>query len=118
MKNLNSLSRVELKSLLAEEYERWKKIYLEGTNDPSYSDGINANLVRNHIFYYKNLCEANLKEKFALYPEEYYFPEPPELPNNFMAKDRYIPLLNEIMKKSNKLPYKEVFKFDWREAFN
>ena len=116
-KSLTDLTRTELKSLLAEDYERWKRIYTEGTSDPSYSDGINANLIRNHIIYHKYLCEANLKDKWGAYPDEYYFPEPPELLNSFMAKDRYLPLLNEVLKKSDKAPYKDVIKFDWREAF-
>ena len=117
-KDLMSLTRCELKSLLSQEYGRWKSIYFNGASDPSHSDGINANLVRNHIIYYKRLCEDNLKDKWCAYPDEYYFPEPPKLSNDFMAKDRYLVLLGEILKGSEKAPYEEVLKFDWREAFD
>ena len=70
----------------------WVYINGNGCNDPSYADGCNMNLVRNHILYYKNkILEICNREGFAV-PEEYYLPVPPEVDNNFMAnlkqKDR------------------------------
>ena len=49
-----------------------------------WADGVNMNLTRNHIIYYKmrlrELCkDGNL-------PEEYYLPTPPEVDNNYLAR--------------------------------
>lgn len=39
---------------LAEAFERWEYLKEYGGSDPFYADGINMNLERNHIMYYKN----------------------------------------------------------------
>lgn len=66
-------------------FERWKFIRDNGSNDPSWPDGINMNLVRNHILYYKGkIAEICRQEGFEI-PEEYYMPTPPEVDNYFMA---------------------------------
>lgn len=69
------------------EFERWEYIRAHGCNDPFYADGINMNLVRNHIISYKRqlleICET-LNEPV---PEEYYNQTPPKVENNYMCKD-------------------------------
>lgn len=66
---------------------RWEEIKDHGCCDPSWGDGVNMNLVRNHIIYDKRrllkICEA-LQEPL---PEEYYLPLPPEVDNNYLCKD-------------------------------
>ena len=50
---------------LRDSYERWNHILQNGAGDPFWEDGLNMNLVRNHIIHYKRQCEAELL------PEEY-----------------------------------------------
>lgn len=77
---------------IVDSINRWKFINENGCNDPTWPDGCNMNLVRNHILYYKKkITELCGQEEFSI-PEEYYLPTPPEVDNNFMAnlkqKDR------------------------------
>lgn len=67
-----------------QEFARWKTLYTEGGQDPFWSDGVNLNLVRNHILYAQRRCEEELPE--SDYPELYYADVPPEVDNNYMTK--------------------------------
>lgn len=69
-------------------YKRWKLLYTEGGFDPSWEDGMNLNLIRGHCTIYKREIEAILGDKYFLYPDEYYWPIPPEVPSTYMAKKR------------------------------
>lgn len=74
-------------SLAAElraEFNNWNKKYTEGGSDPSWPDGVNLNLIRNHIIYYKSECEEKLAPE--QYPAEYFQPTPPEVDDNYMAR--------------------------------
>ena len=73
---------------LHREYLRWKRIYLKGCNDPNYEDGINLNLARGHIEYYKREIESLLGESTFNYPDEYYWPTPPRVADEYMAVAR------------------------------
>lgn len=42
---------------LIREYEHWEYLKEYGGSDPHYDDGVNMNLTRNHIIYYKNELE-------------------------------------------------------------
>lgn len=70
------------------ELERWKDQYENGCNDPAWSDGVNLNLLRNHIIYYKvkvmEICEQNMIDL----PEEYFLPIPPYVDSNYFAKPK------------------------------
>ena len=66
----------------------WKELYINGCSDPSWEDGINLNLVRNHCIYYKNEIETLCGHNFFAYPDEYFWPIPPEVPSTYMAKRR------------------------------
>ncbi len=63
----------------------WKHINESGSNDPGWPDGVNMNLVRNHVLYYKRkimeICETNNWEL----PGEFYLPTPPLVKQNYMA---------------------------------
>lgn len=65
--------------------QRWKDINQNGCNDPSWPDGINMNLVRNHIIYYKRQLEEICRNTGDDLPEEYYLAVPPKVDNNYMA---------------------------------
>ena len=69
---------------LEQSHEHWKDLYEHGGFGPSWADGVNLNLVRNHMLYYKGKIEE-------LYPEEkrpdiYYEAVPDEVDNDYMAR--------------------------------
>lgn len=59
-------------------------MYENGCSDPFYEDGINLNLVRNHIIYYKGMLEKE-NNLFGL-PDAYYRKIPPEVDIRYMAR--------------------------------
>lgn len=73
----------QLDSQLKEEHMRWNELYEHGGSDPFWPDGVNLNLVRNHIIFYWKEIEENLKEEE--YPESYSIPIPPEVEYGYMA---------------------------------
>lgn len=66
---------------------RWKKIRDSGCSDPSWTDGCNMNLCRNHVISYKRRIREICSETGQPLPEEYYLPTPPEVSNRYMAKE-------------------------------
>lgn len=75
----------EHRDRIIEEREDWKYINEHGCNDPSWPDGSNMNLVRNHILYSRVKIEEICKETCMPLPEEYFLPVPPEVPETYMA---------------------------------
>lgn len=92
-------------------HERWLKIIKDGAGDPFWPDGTNANLVRNHILYFRGECEALLLPKD--YPPEYAeVPVPPEVSNGYMAgKDK--PPIDPEPEKKKPLPLGQLSLFDF-----
>ncbi len=77
---------------ISSSFERWTFIKDNGCNDPSWADGVNMNLIRNHILYFKQkILDVCYENNFQI-PQEYYIPTPPEVDNNYMSnleqKDR------------------------------
>ncbi len=79
------------------ELERWNAIRKNGSNDPFWPDGVNLNLVRNHIIYanrrLKELSSAPVQlsmfsdcERLIDDGSVDLVPLPPEAPNDFMAR--------------------------------
>lgn len=69
------------------EYSHWLHIRENGCRDPYWTDGVNMNLTRNHIRYYKANIARLCEEKGLLLPDEYFAtPTPPEVENTYMAK--------------------------------
>ena len=101
---------------LFDSYRRWKKIFTEGCSDPNWRDGVNIDLVRNHINSYKRQIEGLLLGRFYEYPDSYWYPDPVRLPYDFMAVDRKIIQEDSIAKANNTLSYDEVMFFDWGEV--
>ena len=85
----------QLAEVLRESHDLWKRLRQNGGNDPFWTDGVNLNLVRNHIIYGRRLCEEELQPED--YPEEYSFCIPEEVPNNLMVKG------DEIREKADSL---------------
>ena len=69
---------------LADTYARWEHLYKYGGQDPSWSDGTNLHLVRNHTIYYKKMIENTMQPEE--YPEIYYRNLPPEVSRDYMAR--------------------------------
>ena len=80
--------------------ERWHFIHDNGCSDPFWPDGVNMNLKRNHIIYdLRELAKLDCKPRqlslFEVSVECIANSDvmqdsriPPEVPNNWMAKDR------------------------------
>lgn len=74
---------------IRKELAHWKDLNENGGSDPFYEDGINMELTRNHIIWYRRKCEEELDPDH--YPEEYYLEIPPEVDRHYMAKASEIP---------------------------
>lgn len=68
---------------LEKAYAHWQRLYENGGSDPTWPDGVNLDLVRNHIIYFK----GQIEETCPLYmADELYLRElPPEVDQNYMA---------------------------------
>ena len=73
---------------LQDSFDRWDDLNEYGGQDPFWSDGVNMNLERNHIIYYKNQMED--KYGSGEYPDIYYRDTPPEVSSDFMANPEQI----------------------------
>lgn len=71
---------------LRKEYGRWKELFCQGGQDPFWPDGVNLNLVRNHII----ACRTALEQEGGTMPEEYVWSVPPEVPTDYMARGKEI----------------------------
>lgn len=110
---------MDLEAILMSDYSRWKHIFEFGCSDPSWCDGVNINIVRNHILYDKKVVEEVLKDNYIAYPDIYFYPDPVELPNDFMAVDRNLGCLGKILTANKNMCYSEAIqftKFDWSEV--
>ena len=70
---------------LESSYAEWDKLFTEGGSDPFYTDGVNLELVRNHIIYYKEQLAKQENSLIGL-PNAYYRELPPEIDPNYMAR--------------------------------
>ena len=116
-----TLKRIE--KCITDEYTFWKEIYDGLYFDVDVKDGLNLNIVRNNILLEKIRCEETLGDELYLYPDSYFFPIPEILPEDFVVSTKKLPLpLMGIVLFASKNPpnppYKEMMKFDWKEAFN
>lgn len=69
---------------LIEAHSHWKQIYENGCSDPFCEDGVNLNLVRNHIIGYRSKLEES-PSLFGL-PDVYHKEIPPKVDNHYMAR--------------------------------
>lgn len=90
-------SKDEILQEIERDFARWDQIMKEGCADPSWPDGVNLNLKRNHIIYgYRKLLDATTAQiQLSLFEAGFDLqglrPVPPEVPQNFMVKDgKYI----------------------------
>lgn len=80
------MKKIDYRAELKEEYARWKRLFCQGGQDPFWPDGVNLNLIRNHI----TACRAALEQEDKTVPEEYGWLLPPEVPPDYMARGKEI----------------------------
>lgn len=86
---------------LKEDFLRWEHLSQYGGSDPFWSDGVNMNLVRNHIIYHKRELEKAALSNENL-PEIYYRELPPEVDENYYVnsgriRDEAIKILDKYL---------------------
>ena len=113
-----STTLMEINKCILDEYTFWREIYEGVYSDLDVKDGVNLNIVRNHILYEKSRIEELLGDSFYLYPDSYFYPVPDELPEDFMVYTQRLPdpLIGIILNASINPPYSEVMKFSWGEV--
>ena len=68
---------------MEDSYARWNQIKAEGSGDPFWEDGVNMNLVRNHIMSYRRQILELVGEDNL--PDIFDREIPPEVPQNYVA---------------------------------
>lgn len=64
---------------------RWKSHKENGCSDPCWADGVNMNLLRNHLFYYKQQIREICMANDLPLPPEAYVPDLPYVDCNYFA---------------------------------
>lgn len=98
----------ELKELVedcVERYARWTNLRINGGSDPFWSDGVNLNLVRNHIKYAKHQIKAHCATHGLVIPAIYYKALPPKMPNDFyVVTGKHYQQRMELKRRVNDTP--------------
>lgn len=86
---------------LKEAFLRWDHLSQYGGSDPFWSDGVNLNLVRNHIIYSKRELEKTIQSKEEL-PPIYYRETPPEVDGDYYVdsgkiRDEAVKILDQYL---------------------
>lgn len=73
------------------EFQDWNKIACSGCQDPGFPDGVNMNLIRNHIIYWYRLMDEKQRAETQISifdsqpPEVPRRPVPPKVPAHYMV---------------------------------
>ena len=65
---------------------RWKQHKQNGCNDPGWPDGVNMNLLRNHLISYKRQIKELCAEHNLPLPKEAFLSDLPYTDQNYFAK--------------------------------
>jgi hypothetical protein len=118
--NIHVKSIKEMVDQLNESIEHHKQLLIHGGQDPFYTDGCNANLIRNHVIYYKNKIKELSEEKGLEFPEEYFTPTPEVVDNTYMAREDEIRKnaikAFEIMENNEDYQYLKRIDIDYYDA--
>ena len=109
MKKARSIQE-EINSLCEEmknDLNRWENIRIHGGYDPNWPDGVNMNLIRNHIFSYKRQIFELCKENGLKLPDDYYCCGiPPEVDQGYLCPNgECFQIRKERLKHDNKLVF-------------
>lgn len=99
---------LSLRVFLHDRYIHYKDLYNNGCSDPSYCDGTNINLTCNHISYAKRKIEELCGDRYFMYPDEYYWPEPRRVADTYMAKTRKLACRGAVYEATPR-----EFEIDW-----
>lgn len=95
----------ELAQECKQSYERWTDLHNNGCRDPCWADGVNLNLVRNHIIHYKRQMAVLYKEQGVEPPPILLRELPPRLDPEYMANaDEIHQRATDIMTKISQMP--------------
>lgn len=81
----------QIQTEIDQEFQRWNIIARNGCQDPIWPDGVNMNLVRNHISYWYKLLDEKLETdtQTSLFEspsrEAMRRPIPPKVPDQYMV---------------------------------
>ena len=69
--------KLKLTGILEERFQHYDEVLENGCNDPLWADGVNLNLIRNHII----IAKRNIEEVFSVedYPDVYYMAKPDKI---------------------------------------
>ena len=85
-------SEAAMRAELGREFDRWNEIARNGCSDPFWADGVNLNLVRNHILYhYRQLAERGFVQMDLFGEPVGERPIPPQVDNDYMVKNGRYP---------------------------
>ena len=104
----------QLRAKLHESFDRWDYLLKHGCQDPFWPDGVNMNLVRNHIIWYYRQIEELAQEdtQMSLFGPTLRStdrPVPPEVPDNYMAPNGDYP--DRVFMRRNPPP---AITHEWR----
>ncbi|MCI9092426.1 MAG: hypothetical protein HFF36_01375 [Coprobacillus sp.] len=76
--------KIELVEILEERFQHYEEVLENGCDDPLWADGLNLNLIRNHII----IAKRNIEEEFSIdeYPDVYYKKTPEKINDDYMVK--------------------------------
>ena len=81
----------QIREQLDAEYKHWDDLKKNGCSDPAWPDGVNLNLVRNHIIYWYRLLRERTNQTVQLSMFDAGMdlrnerPLPPEVPDRYMV---------------------------------
>lgn len=73
---------------LQQSFDHWHILYTQGGSDPFWADGVNLNLVRNHILYYRKRIDELSPDETRR--ELYHREPPPVVESDYMANPEEI----------------------------
>ena len=77
----------DIREEIRKEFDRWNEIAANGCGDPGWEDGVNMDLVRNHIIYwYRKLAERGLVQLNLFGEVIDERPVPPRVPLGYMVR--------------------------------
>lgn len=95
--------------------KRYEDLRVHGGSDPFWSDGVNMNLCRSHVMYFRKQVETELDPEN--YPEEYFLEIPAEVSVHYMADpEYYVKYLRESRKKLDEILESSILEPKLREG--
>lgn len=95
--------------------KRYEDLRVHGGSDPFWSDGVNMNLCRSHVMYFRKQVETELDPEN--YPEEYFLEIPAEVSVHYMADpEYYVKYLRESRKKLDEILGSSILEPKLREG--